>query len=161
MLEPIRIVKAKAQIAAVVHLTIPRQRAQQEIPRAIEEVLAAVSSQGLRTVSPLFTHHLKIPSHVFDLDVGFPVSEQIAPAGRVKSGELPAAQLLRAVYHGGYEGLSAAWSEFGKRAQTELVEELRNKRLRPGETSRESYIKGPESDPDPGTWRTELNRPLN
>ncbi len=24
----------------------------------------------------------------------------------------------------------------------------------------EVYVKGPESDPDPATWRTELNKPL-
>lgn len=24
----------------------------------------------------------------------------------------------------------------------------------------ESYVTGPESNPDPATWRTELNRPL-
>ena len=32
--------------------------------------------------------------------------------------------------------------------------------LAPGPDLWECYIAGPESDPDPATWRTELNRPL-
>ena len=58
----------------------------------------------------------------------------------------------RTVYHGGYEGLGAAWRELdewvvaeGRMAAPDLWE---------------SYLAGPESSPDPANWRTELNRPL-
>ena len=32
--------------------------------------------------------------------------------------------------------------------------------LRPAENLWERYVFGPESNPNPATWRTELNRPL-
>ena len=130
MIEPLRITETKAQIAAVIHLTIPRDQVQREMPLAIEELMAAVSAQGLRTFGPLFAHHLKMSPDVFDFEVGFPVSAPITPAARVKSGGLPAAKIARTVYHGGYEGLFAAWSEFGKRAKAELAEQMEKEGLK-------------------------------
>ena len=35
--------------------------------------------------------------------------------GSGRAGELPAARVARTTYHGAYEGLHAAWVEFGKR----------------------------------------------
>ena len=55
-------------------------------------------------------------------------------------------------YHGPYEGLGAAWGAFdtwivanGYTLASDLWE---------------CYVAGPESNPDPATWRTELNRSL-
>ena len=60
--------------------------------------------------------------------------------------------MARTVYHGDYDGLAAAWGEFGAwivanghKASSDFWE---------------SYLAGPESSADPATWRTELNRPL-
>lgn len=50
-----------------------------------------------------------------------------------------------------YEGLGAAWGEFGAwiAAQGHT----------PAPDLWESYVTGPESSPDPATWRTELTQP--
>jgi heme/copper-type cytochrome/quinol oxidase subunit 2 len=47
---------------------------------------------------------------------------------------------------------SAAWREFGEWITAEGHE--------PAANLWEFYVAGPESSPDPSTWRTELNRPL-
>ena len=60
--------------------------------------------------------------------------------------------VARAVYHGPYEGLAAAWAEFC--AWVEAGGHT------PAEDLWERYVVGPESSPDPAVWRTELNRPL-
>jgi effector-binding domain-containing protein len=76
----------------------------------------------------------------------------VSATGRVKASQLPAVTVARTVYHGSYEGLGSAWGEFIGWITTE------------GHTSApdlwECYVAGPESNPDPATWRTELNRPL-
>ncbi len=56
------------------------------------------------------------------------------------------------VYHGPYEGLGPAWAEFDAWIAAE--------RHAPASDLWECYVAGPESNPDPATWRTELNRPL-
>jgi effector-binding domain-containing protein len=152
MIDSPEITRTQAQTAAVIHLTIPRDQMQRVMAPAIHELMAAVSEQGLRQLGPLFAHHLAQSSDTFDFEVGFPVSAAVRPVGRVRPGELPAAKVARTVYRGGYEGLFSAWAEFGQW--------MEQQNLRPGETLWERYIAGPESNPDPSTWRTELNRPL-
>ena len=70
----------------------------------------------------------------------------------MKPGQLPAATIARTVYHGPYEGLGAAWGEFGTWIKAEG--------LAPRADLWECYVAGPESSPDPSKWRTELHRPL-
>ncbi|MBC7821777.1 MAG: AraC family transcriptional regulator, partial [Planctomycetaceae bacterium] len=81
-----------------------------------------------------------------------PVTKLVTPVGRVKPGQLPATKVARTIYHGPYEGLGAAWGEF--------VEWISANGHTPAPNLWECYVAGPESNSDPATWRTELNRPL-
>ena len=158
MIENPHIVETTPAVAAVVHLAIPRESMRDAVPPAIQEVKAALSQQGLKPLGPLFIHHLKLSSKTFDFEVGFPVKAPITPTGRVKNATLPAAKVARTVYHGGYEGLYAAWDEFGKRLQSDGI--LAREGLSSSETLWEAYVVGPETSSDPSQWRTELNLPL-
>jgi len=146
------ITHTKSRNAAVIHLVIPRDRIQSEMPVAIREVMSALKSQGTHPAGPLFAHHLTTSHSQFDIEVGFPVNSTVAPTGRVKPGELPGARVAKAVYTGGYEGLFAAWSAFDQW--------VKNENLVGRDDLWEVYTSGPESSPDPGTWKTELYRPL-
>jgi effector-binding domain-containing protein len=81
------------------------------------------------------------------------VPKEVKPAGRMKPSMLPTGKVAHAVYHGPYENLGRAWGEFMKWIEAQ------------GHTPKsdlwEVYVTGPESDPDPKTWRTEFYRPLN
>jgi len=114
--------------------------------------MAAIAAQGVAPAGPWFTHHLRMDPETFDFEIGVPISAPISAAGRVKTGHLPAATVARTVYHGDYEGLGAAWAEFDAWFTAEGHT--------PGPNLWECYVAGPESNPDPTTWRTELNRPL-
>jgi effector-binding domain-containing protein len=152
MLEEPRIVQVTAQPAAVNRLTVPRAEIQDVMGPGHSELLETVAARGVALAGPWFTHHLRMDPEIFDFEIGVPVATPISPAGRVKAGEWPAITVARAVYHGPYEGLSAAWSELEGWIAAE------------GFTSApdlwERYLAGPESDPDPAAWRTELSRPL-
>ncbi|MEZ5975922.1 MAG: GyrI-like domain-containing protein [Planctomycetota bacterium] len=156
MIESHRILETEAHPAAVIHLTIPREQMPAEMPTAIHEILAALQAQGVQPTGPLFAHHLNLSSDLFDFEVGFPVGGAIAAAGRVRPGNLPAAKVVQTVYHGPYEGLFSAWQSFGDQAASDLAAGG----LKPASNLWERYLTGPESDPDPSTWRTELNLPL-
>jgi len=70
----------------------------------------------------------------------------------VRPGSLPSTRVARTVYHGPYEGLGAAWGELDAWIEAEGHKS--------GLHLWECYARGPESSPDPTTYRTELNRPL-
>ena len=152
MIDTPKITQSNEQLTAVIHLTIPRAEIAKVMGPAIGEVMSTVAAQGLTPAGPLFSYHFKIDPEVFDFEVGVPVAKPVSPAGRVKAGQLPAATVARTVYHGPYEGLGAAWGEFGSWLASS------GHPLAPAFW--ESYLAGPESGPDPAAWRTELNRVL-
>ena len=65
---------------------------------------------------------------------------------------LPATKVARTVYHGPYEGLRVAWGEF----ETWIAANGHT----PALNLWECYVVGPESNPDPATFRMEFNRPV-
>ena len=114
--------------------------------------MGTLASQGIAPAGPLFSHHLRMSPDMFDFELGVPVAAPVAAAGRVQPGQLPAAKVARAVYHGPYEGLAAAWAELDAWIAAQ------GERTAPGLW--ESYVAGPESGPDSATWRTELSHSL-
>jgi effector-binding domain-containing protein len=152
MLDKPEIIQTDTLQAAIIHLTIPRSEMQKVMGPAIGELKAAVAAQGITPTGPIFAHHLKMDTQSFDFELGLPVSAPVSATGRVKPGSLGGAKVVRAVYHGSYEKLYAAWAEVGAWMSAEG--------LTGAPDLWESYVTGPESSPDPSTWRTELNRPL-
>ncbi len=152
MIEEPTIATTREQLTAMVHITIPRAEIRNAMGPGINEVKAAVAEQRIAIDGPWFTHHLKMDPNVFDFEICLPVKSLVLAAGRVKPGRMPAARVARTVYHGPYEGLGAAWGEFG--------DWIKARGLAPAEDLWEVYTVDPESNPDPASWRTELNRPL-
>jgi effector-binding domain-containing protein len=152
MIDSPKVTTSKAQATATIRLTIPAAEIRKVMGPGIKEVMAAIAAQGQTPAGPWLTHHFSFPPGQFDFEICVPVEKPIAPAGRVKPGHLPAMKVARATYHGDYEGLPTAWPK--------LDAWIRAQGHTPREELWEVYTKGPESDPDPTTWRTELNRPL-
>jgi effector-binding domain-containing protein len=152
MLDTPQIMETAAQPTAVIHLTVPRQEIQNVMGPGLHELMAALAAQGIASAGPWFTHHLRMDPDIFDFEISVPVTEPVAVAGRVMPGRRPKMRVARTVYRGPYEGLGAAWGEFdawiagqGHTAGPDLWE---------------CYVAGPESNPDPASWRTQLDRPL-
>ena len=152
MLDKPQIVQTDAQLTAIIRLTIPREEIRNVMGPGIAELMAAVAAQGIAPAGPIFSHHLRMDSATFDFEIGVPVTKPVTPVGRVKPGQLPAAAVARTFYFGPYEGLGPAWGEFSAWIAAEGHT--------PAPDLWECYVTGPESNPDPATWRTELNRPL-
>ncbi|RJF89705.1 AraC family transcriptional regulator [Oleomonas cavernae] len=152
MLDTPRILDTTAQAAAVIHLTIPREQMMKVFGPAVAELMATLAAQGVEPVGAVFAHHLKMTDGQFDFELGVKVSAPVTAAGRVKPGELPAAKVARTIYSGPYEGLPGAWGEF--------MAWMAANGHKPAPDLWELYAVGPQSSPDPTTWRTELNRPL-
>lgn len=151
MLDTPEITQTEAQPAATIRLRIPRGQIGVEMGPAMEEVRATLAAQGLVPAGSMFSHHFSMHPDVFDFEVGLPVATAVAPAGRVRPSELPAARVARTTYHGGYEGLGSAWSEFG--------EWIAAQGLAPAEDLWECYDSGSDEH-DPAKIRTVLVRPL-
>lgn len=143
------IVATEQQTTAVIHLVIPGHDMPKYMDPAIQEVLRTLAEQGLRPAGPMFSYHHRRPSDTFDFELGFPVAKRIEPAGRVVSGTLPAAKVVRTVYQGPYEGLGQAWGE--------LQAWVREQKLQESGRFWERYLNNPDEVKGPEEYRTELN----
>ena len=152
MIETPVITQSTARITAVIRFTIPRAEIRTVMGPGMGELMATVAAQGVVPVGSLYSHHFRMDPEIFDFEIGVPVSAPVTVAGRVNPGELPASRVARTVYHGGHEGLGSAWGELNAWIATEGHA--------PASDLWECYVSGPESCPDPATFRTELNRPL-
>jgi effector-binding domain-containing protein len=145
-------VQTAAQPAAIIRFTIPRAEIRNVMGPGHSELMDAVAAQGIIPIGPWFSHHLRMDPEIFDFEIGVPIAAPFSAVGRVTAGQLPAATVARTVYHGGYEGLGAAWGELDAWVKAEGHT--------PAPDLWECYVAGPESGSDSTTWRTELNRPL-
>ena len=152
MLDTPKITTTEPLITAMIHVTIPRSEIQKVMGPGLQELHAALDAQNIKATGPWFTHHLKMDPKVFDFEICLPVGKPVAAAGRVKPGSVPSTRVARTVYHGGYEGLGAAWGEFNEWIDAQGLTRT--------EDLWERYLSGPESGPDPAKWRTELSQPL-
>ncbi len=152
MLDEPKIVTTESQRTAVIHLTIPRNKIQEEMGPGHNELMSALKAQGITPAGPWFSHHLRMDPAVFDFEIGVPVATEVKATGRVKPGTLPATKVARTTYRGGYEGLGPAWGEF--------EEWLKTNGHAAAPDLWEVYAAGPETGNDPSLYRTELNRPL-
>jgi len=152
MLDQPWITETSVQLTAAIRLTIPREEIRNVMGPGIAELMAAVAAQGMVRAGPVFSHHLRIDPHTFDFEIGVPVTTAVFAAGRVRPSQLPATTVARTVYRGPYEGLGPAWAEF----DAWIVAGAHA----PAPNLWECYVTGPADNPDPATWRTELNRPL-
>jgi len=152
MIDTPQIVQTALQLTAVIRLTIPRTEIRKVMGPGLKELMATLDAQGIVPGGRWFTHHLRMQPETFDFEIGVPVTKPVAATGRVTSGELPAVTVARTLYHGGYEGLPAAWPQL----DAWIVAQGR----KPAPSLWETYVTDPASTPDPATWLTELTRPL-
>lgn len=152
MLETPHLTQIEKHPTALIHLTIPRAEIQSVMGPGLRELMSTVASQGSAPTGPWFTHHLAIEPDSWNFEISVPVSTPLLPAGRVKPGEWPAMKAARTVYHGPYEGLGDAWSEF--------LHWIETNGHTPSPDLYERYLVGPETSENPGDWRTELIKPL-
>lgn len=149
---PPTITSVAAQTTAVIRLDIPRAAMQAEMGPAIGELMRTLASQRLTPAGPLFSRHFAMHPDRFEFEVGVPVDGPVRPEGRVVASILPAAKVARAVLEGDYAGLAQGWAG--------LLNWIEAHRFPTQAGLWEVYLKGPAADPDPASWRTELNKPL-
>ena len=111
MIDKPNIVRTEAQPAAVIHVTVAKDKIREVMGPGLKELRDTLAAQGIEPTGPWFTHHLRLDSSQWDFEIGLPITAPIKPEGRVKPGELPALTAARTVYRGDYEGLGTGWGE--------------------------------------------------
>jgi len=139
----------------------PRGLGKSLVSRLFSEVRVWLEKQDITPTDAPFIRYLVIDmSTEFDLELGWPVASPLSGTERIRAGILPAGRYASLVSIGPYKGkalmkANGALIDWGfehgvvwDSQQTERGEAF-GARL-------ESYIKGPENEPDPDKWKTEV-----
>ena len=148
MLDALTVVVTATLPAAVIPMKIPKADIVKVMGPAMQELMALVPTGALIPAGRLFSHHFKTDPGWFELEVGIPIRGSVTPSGRVVAGVLPGKRVIRTLYRGGYDGLAAAWGAFDA--------EVKGRGEKTTGEFWEIYLTGPETNPDPVSWTTEL-----
>ncbi len=120
--------------------------------RVFGEIAAYLGETGGTPAGPPFSRYHSMPGESVDIESGFPVTEAIAPRGRIIATELPAGPAAVTAHMGPYETLDAAYGA--------LQEWIAGHGFRSGGPFWEVYFTDPNEVPDPAQWLTEVFQPL-
>jgi effector-binding domain-containing protein len=128
------------------------------IPQMIDEVMGWLGKKGVEADGAAFMRYyvINMPGKL-DIEIGVPVAKPVTGDDRVKAGVLPAGRYASLVYTDvtkGMEGNSVliGWAEKNG-IQWDRWDDPNGDAFR---SRYEIFIDGPEEDPDPTNWRTEV-----
>jgi hypothetical protein len=143
------VVEVTPQTCAVVRGYVPVAELVGFFDRSFRTLGEALAGQAVEIVGPAFARYDGPPADIAALEVGFPTSVAIEPAGEVVAGSLPGGPVARTVHRGSFDELGASWARLRSwMEQHDLV---------PGPVLWEVYLTEPSPDMDPADLRTELN----
>jgi hypothetical protein len=62
VIEPLRIIKTKPQLTALIPITVPREDIRKVMGPGLAELKAAIAAQNVAVTGPWFTHHVRNPA---------------------------------------------------------------------------------------------------
>jgi effector-binding domain-containing protein len=119
------------------------------IDKTFPALFGELASRGVEPIGAPIVRYLKTGEEM-EVELGVPIPSDTTPA--VKSTMLPGGPTAVYVYIGAYDGLPAAWEQFGQWVQ-------RQGRERSGPFW-EVYVTDSRREPDPAQRLTELYMPL-
>lgn len=128
------------------------------IPRLLGEVFAWLEQQGVAPAgAPFVRFHVIDMESTLDIELGVPVLIPMSGEGRIHAGVLPAGRYAALVYTGGENGVRANRALLDWGADQGLVWDTYEARGGDGFGARyETFLTGPEDEPDPANWDTEV-----
>jgi effector-binding domain-containing protein len=128
------------------------------IPTLIEEVEAWLAARGVAPAgAPFVRYHVIDMAGPLDIEVGFPVDEEVVGDGRVGPGALPAGRYASLVYIGAENGIAGNAALIDWAAEAGIAWDAYESPRGHGFRGRvETFLSDPAEEPDPARWRTEV-----
>jgi effector-binding domain-containing protein len=141
---------------------VPMRELPAVIPQQIGEVAEWLAQQGAEPSGPPLVRYHSCPevadmSGMLDIAVGWPVAAALAGDGRITADALPAGRYAALVYTGVENGIPSNGALIEWAAAQGLRWDSWDTEIGEGFGGRAEYmLDGPEDDPDPANWKTEV-----
>lgn len=148
----IRVVEHPMQLTAGMRATVPMDGLTAFFTEAFAKTMSALEAQGIQPSGPPFGKYYGTPGSMVDVEAGFPVSERISSLNGIEPGALPSGLVVEAVHTGSYDTLDRTYADVDRFCAAAG--------LTAGPLMWESYLSGPEFEPDPARWQTLICQPV-
>ncbi|HEU5090153.1 MAG TPA: GyrI-like domain-containing protein [Roseiflexaceae bacterium] len=128
------------------------------IPKLLDETFGWLAQQAIAPAgAPFMRYHVIDMDGLMDVELGVPVAEPVAGNGRVGAGVLPAGRYASLIYTGVENGIAGNAMLIGWARDQGLRWDQFDSPHGDGFVSRyEVFLTGPDDDPDPANWDTEV-----
>jgi effector-binding domain-containing protein len=140
------------RLVATVRVTTTPDRIGEAFREVMPEISAKLAVAAVQPPNPMFALYHSYGNEEVDMEIGLPLPAPIPTEGRVVGRELAATRAAVTWHHGSYDTIGEAF-----RAVEAWIEKEGLERNGP---PFEVYWTGPEDDPDPAKWRTEVGYPI-
>jgi len=147
------IVELSPSPTAVVRASVVASDLSAFFGRAFSQVAAAVADQGRELVGEPFSFYPGAPTDVVEVAAGFRVTAEVERSGDVVPMELPGGRAVTTVHVGPYDAMDKTYHRMHVWMSTQG--------LTPAGHMWEVYLSGPDTRPDPSTWRTQVIWPVD
>lgn len=148
----VRVRNRSTVITAGIRRTVPMSALTEFFSEAFTKTMRTLGEQGVAPIGPPFGKYYGRPGTTVDVEAGFPVAAPIDRAGDVAPGSLPGGSVLEAEHVGPYDQMEKTYAAIQRYCTDEG--------LTPGDVMWESYVGGPDADPNPAHWRTLISWPI-
>ena len=161
-MDEIRLIERLEQPAVGIRQVVPWDALAGVIGRDVPLVATALQRHGTTAAGAPYARYRGDPGSTVDVEVGFPVVEPVPQDGVVVDlppgthlvvEPLPAVRAAETVHTGDYDSLRETYAR--------MAAWVSEHHLAPLDQSWEIYESGPDSDPDPATWRTRVVLPVH
>lgn len=148
----------REQCHAGIRLRVTMQDLDEAIPPVVDEVATWMAERGVEPAGvPLVRYHVIDMAEELDITVGFPVPVGTRGDDRILIDSLPGGRYAALVFTGVENGIRGNAALIGWIADQGLRMDVHGGRRGDAFGGRvEHLLDGPEDDPDPSTWRTQV-----
>lgn len=153
-----KVTQRQALVYAGVRTQVTMDGLEGAIPRLLDVVENWLAQIGLPPVgAPLIRYHVIDMNTVLDISVGVPVSEPVEADQTIAIETLPAGRYASLVFTGNEYGVQGNGALIKWIADNGLMMDYREGELGEVFEGRVEYLlDGPDDDPNPSNWRTEV-----
>lgn len=135
-----------------VHEVVPMNALTDYFGRAFTISAAELGKQGAFPAGPAIALYHGKPTDTVDVTAGFPVTQPVTSTPAAVVVPLPGGPAIATVHTGSYDAMTETYDA--------LMAWITEQNLTMSDDMWEEYLTGPESDPDPSTWKTRIVWPL-
>ncbi len=153
-----KIESREAQPTVGIRTQVPMQKFPEIIPRFIDEMDAWLTEQGVNSAgAPYIRYHVINMENDMDIEIGFPVENALKGDDRVTAGVIPAGRYGTLIYTDVNKGIEGNSVLIGWAKDNGIEWDAWDSEAGHAFASRIEYmLDGPDDDPNPANWRTEV-----